>query len=133
MKNNEHLNSNQNKTNSMNYIQELCKDESILVKEGQDYVFINFDDIIFVEKESKKAKIHTQEQVHVTKLNLDDFCNKLPKYFFMTHRSYIVNMHKIIRITPFSTTSYCIFFKNIKQTALITKEKLKAVSEFSCP
>lgn len=72
------------------------------------YFFINvnkkhhklyFDDVLYAESLKDYIRIHTEEQTYVTKEKISDFEKLLPKSFLRTHRSYIVNLHKVSAYT----------------------------------
>lgn len=45
--------------------------------------------------------------------------------FMRTHRSYLVNLDKVIEIQPWSRNDYIVIFAGIKEVAYITDEKYK--------
>lgn len=72
------------------------------------YLFVNvnkkhhklyFDDILYAESLKDYIRIHTENQTFVTKEKISEFETQLPKSFLRTHRSYIVNTHKITAYT----------------------------------
>jgi len=98
-----------------------------VVKHGSDYVFLNMDDINFIEKDKKQLLIHCKQGVYETNMRLLDVESKLKKNFYRTHKSYIVNLKNVDHMEPYGDTSYVVYFKEGDEmsTALITKNKLK--------
>lgn len=68
------------------------------VKSGSSTVLIKKKDIIYIEKINSKSYIYTANQIIETYHSLEDLEKKLPKNFQRSHKSYIVNINKILRI-----------------------------------
>ena len=71
----------------------------IYVNMNKKHHKILFEDILYAESLKDYVRIHTTESTIVTKDKISDFEEKLPSYFFRTHRSYIVNSQKITAFT----------------------------------
>lgn len=72
------------------------KEGHLIIKVEYKTVKVNFSDIIYVEGLKDYAKIYTQNQMHLTRLNLKAMESKLPENLFLrVHRSYIVALQKI--------------------------------------
>ncbi|TCT15397.1 LytTR family two component transcriptional regulator [Natranaerovirga pectinivora] len=103
------------------------KDNDILmIKEKQDYIFVNMAEINYIEKDNKDLLVHTYDKSYTTRSNLGEIESKLPKNFFRTHKSYIVNLKNVSKIEPYGDSSYIIYFKETDESknALITKDKI---------
>ncbi|MGV6831042.1 MAG: LytR/AlgR family response regulator transcription factor [bacterium] len=73
-------------------------DESafIFIRSNRKMIKIDFDTIRYVESYSDYIKIHTADQVHVTRETISSVESKLPtKNFIRIHRSYIVAINSI--------------------------------------
>lgn len=98
--------------------------KKIPFKNGVSVVFIDPDEIIFIEKEGKKVLIHTEKDVIRTNDTLSNIQQHLNiNNFYRTHQSYIVNVDKIKEITPAGNSSYYVHFSNTKKTALLVRAK----------
>jgi len=76
-------------------------EELILVKSGNKYHKINFNDIVYIESLKDYILIHTNAKEIRTKYKISDFEKELAqKSFLRVHRSYIVNLKKITAYTP---------------------------------
>lgn len=84
------------------------KQQSIIEGVKRDYLFVNvnkkhhklhYDEILYAESLKDYIRIHTLDQVLVTKQKISDFETLLPMFFLRTHRSYIVNTHKVTAYT----------------------------------
>jgi DNA-binding LytR/AlgR family response regulator len=90
--------------------------------------FINTKDIIFVEKIQRKLKFITKENSIDTYDTLSNIENKLPNYFYKSHQSFLVNIHNIKQITSDSPWSYLIKFHGTDQTAILSRQKYKELT-----
>jgi len=98
------------------------------IKSNNSYLYLTIDDILFVEKEGRKTILHTKSERFETTESLLDFEELLPDFFFKTHRSYLVNLTKIIKIKP-SGETYLACFANTTKNAYISKLKISEVQE----
>jgi DNA-binding LytR/AlgR family response regulator len=72
----------------------------ILLKDGYDIVKINFDDILYIKSDSNYIDIQTTTKRYVNRQSLSVIVESLPpETFKQTHRSYIINITKVTRIT----------------------------------
>lgn len=75
---------------------------SLIIQCDGEFIKINEEDIIYLESLGHYVCIHTQEKEYNIKEKLSYFEEKLSESFFKTHRSYIVSLKKIIRISKTS-------------------------------
>lgn len=88
--------------------------------------FIDYNDIIFIEKFDRKIVIHTKDNSFKTSGTLTSIFEKLDKeIFFRSHRSYIINLNYISKIIPWGEKSYRIMFKQTKEDALFSYDRYK--------
>ncbi|HHW39250.1 MAG TPA: LytTR family transcriptional regulator [Bacillales bacterium] len=107
---------------------EFCKyqKEKLILKINGFVYFIDQCDIIFIEKKDRKSIIHTQKKNYELYSTLESFKGKLCNNFFQSHQSFIVNIKYIETISPTGAT-YHIQFKDYKEQAFITRQKLNAL------
>ena len=67
----------------------------ILRKKQGVYVF-HADDIIYIEKKLRKINMHTADQIIEFYGKLSDIALLLDERFMYCHRSYLINMDKIV-------------------------------------
>lgn len=97
----------------------------LIIKEGNDYYFIPVKDIIFIEKIGKKCHIYTTAKDYVTNDNIGELLQQLPsQLFFLSHRSYIVNLTKIDCVLSKNQT-YLAYFANTDKHAHVSKLKIE--------
>jgi two-component system LytT family response regulator len=70
-------------------------------KVGGDYLFVEADDIVWVEAQGEFIRICSAGQIHRVRESLQSLEQRLdPARYARIHRSFIVNMARIRRITP---------------------------------
>jgi two-component system, LytTR family, response regulator len=100
--------------------------KKISIRSQNTFVYLVVDDIFFIEVEARKSVVHTLQNRFETTETLQEFEEKLPEYFFRTHRSYLVNLRKISRIES-SGETFLAFFANYDKYAHISKLKIQEV------
>ncbi len=71
---------------------------SIVLKVRGRSIVVACDDIEFVESERRKARFHTTDGPIESYCALADAAESLPDTFFQCHKSFIVNMDKVVEI-----------------------------------
>ena len=108
--------SNKNKYNS----------SDVIILKGKGEVFhINQEDIIFIEKYGKETQIHTGDEMHTTYQTLDEIENSLNSSFFRSHKSYLINLDKVQKVSKNSNRTYNVSFHNYSKTAMMSSDKYK--------
>jgi DNA-binding LytR/AlgR family response regulator len=73
---------------------------SFFIKQGHDLVKVQFSDILYIKAEDNYTAIKTTEKSILASLSMKSLAEKLPENKFLRiHRSYIVNIKKITRIS----------------------------------
>ncbi len=68
--------------------------DSIFVKNKNMFYKVTFDEIVFIKSEHVYMELHTKnDKKHLIRGSLTAFSERLPKNFFRTHRSYLVNLN----------------------------------------
>jgi two-component system, LytTR family, response regulator len=98
----------------------------LAIKSNQNYLYLSMDDILYIEKEGRKTILHTENDRFETMESLQDMEERLPGYFYKTHRSYLVNLRKIVKIEA-SGETYRANFTNPEKIAYISKLKINDV------
>lgn len=76
-------------TNQKNLLQ------TIIVRSNREAVSIVIDEILFIESLSDYVKIHTEDNMIITKEKISALGNSLPEWFIRVHRSFLVNKNKV--------------------------------------
>lgn len=99
--------------------------QRLFIKDNNNYFYIPQHDIIFIEKIGKKCHIYTPQKTYTTSEAIGDLMRQLPEdTFFMSHRSYILNLTKISQIKAINQT-YLAFFLNTDKYAHVSKLKIE--------
>lgn len=90
--------------------------------------FVNVEDIIFVEKIKKKLEFVTKNDLIHTYDTLNNIQKKLPNYFYKSHQSFLINIHKIKQITSDTHWTFLIKFHDTDRTAILSRTNFKELS-----
>lgn len=97
------------------------------LRDGNNFYYIPWDEIIFIEKVGKKSCVYTSTKEYVTNAALAELMIQLPMdRFYLTHRSYLVNLSKIAHISARNQT-YLTYFEGTSKYAHISKLKIDDV------
>ena len=70
------------------------------VKDGANLIKIQTKDLLFIKADDSYSKLYTKDKMYVISINLGKLFAKLPgDSFVRIHRSYVVNIHFIDKIT----------------------------------
>jgi len=78
--------------------QQTIHNESVLIKSGYDHIKINLNDIIFIKSEGDYSMVHLEKQKLLAHETLKSWLKKHPTLLLRTHKSYIINTDKILKI-----------------------------------
>jgi len=73
--------------------------DHIFVNSNKRMLRIEFNNMLFIDSIKDYVRIHTTDEVIITKDKISTFVLKLPSYFLRVHRSYIINTKKIAALT----------------------------------
>ncbi|MDR2511544.1 MAG: LytTR family transcriptional regulator [Bacteroidales bacterium] len=94
----------------------------VTVKTGTNIDVIYLDDIFFLQASGDYVEIHTNDRTFLKEQTMKYFEENLPdKKFVRVHRSYIVNLRKIVRMEKYGRQSVILTLSN--------REKLKVSTE----
>lgn len=75
------------------------RERSVLIVEAEASVKVALADILYVESQNVYVIVHTAHGTHRTRMALGRFCEGLDETFFKVHRSFVVNLKYIKKIT----------------------------------
>ncbi|GGJ58282.1 two-component system LytT family response regulator [Anoxybacillus voinovskiensis] len=107
---------------------EQKKAKRLDIKLVNSILFLPMEEILFIEKESRKTVIHTSDEKYETNEPLSELADRLEPFFLKTHRSYIINLKKIIKIEAVGET-YWARFACCDKVAYISKLKIHDVQQ----
>ncbi|EIJ79912.1 two component transcriptional regulator, LytTR family protein [Bacillus methanolicus PB1] len=104
------------------------KFNKLALKSNNSFFYLSIKDILYVEKEKRKTVVHTKDNRYEITQTLKDLERRLPEYIIKTHRSYLVNLKKIVRIESFGET-FLAYFSGSEKVAHISKLKIQEVQK----
>jgi two-component system, LytTR family, response regulator LytT len=85
----------------------------LTVKSNDRWYPVPFDQVMYLEAQSRKTNVHTENMIGAHKNNLAELEFYLPSEFFIRcHRSYIINIHFIAEIHPDSHSTFLLIMKD---------------------
>lgn len=103
----------------------------IAVFDGEEYHLISSEDILYIQVESKYTDVITKNKIYNTKKTLDFWEIRLKKRgFFRCHRSYIINLKHIIKISPMFKNNYILRLQGIHIDIPVSKNHLSELKTF---
>jgi len=98
-------------------------------KDGEiDYVAI--ENILYMYPEGKQSKIITKTNEFLIKSSLKELEQRLkPHSFFRVHRSYLVNLIYVARLTPWFNGAYHIELEGVKEQLPVSRNYVKELRE----
>lgn len=98
--------------------------DKLVIKNREGINFIDTKNIVLIQREDRSTAIYTTDNKYITSEGLGDLESRLEKTtFFRSHKSYIINISMISKISPYGRWTYIINFKNYDKDALITHKK----------
>lgn len=97
----------------------------LFVRSEGDILAVNVRDIYFVEKDlDKRTLIHAVNGVYQSGKSIAEIELELSRFsnFARGHKSYLINLEKVERITPWGDSSYLVRFVNYDKDALISRK-----------
>lgn len=78
--------------------------DALLVRTGPSLVRILPQEILYVESDRRKVRVHCRERVVETYAKMDEVEARLPRQFVRCHKSFLVNMDCISELGSFDLT-----------------------------
>lgn len=67
--------------------------------------FLRPESLVYVRARGKRCLVRACGQEHVSRLSLRELERRLPPQFLRVHRSYIVNLHRVVEVHPWFSGS----------------------------
>lgn len=104
--------------------------KKLIIKNKEGTSFVDTENIVLIQRENRNTVIYTIDGRYETSESLGHLEDRLDdRYFFRSHRSYIINILRINKIEPYGRWTYIIKFKDYDMDALITSEKYNELEE----
>ena len=100
------------------------------VEEDGEVVYLDPLEILYIYSEEKRVNIVTNAQSFESKKTLKDLELRLSTYpFFRTHKSYLVNLQYVTRLTPWFNGAYNLTIKGKDKPIPVSRNYVKALRE----
>lgn len=93
-----------------------------------DIHYVELKDILYMSRIEKRTKLVTMQGEFDTKMPLKELENRLLAYgFFRIHKSFLVNLEHIQRLTPWFNGAYHLQLEGSKDTLSVSRNYVKAL------
>lgn len=104
--------------------------DKLVIKGREEIYFIDIDDIIYIERVNGSTRIVLASGTCSTGISLSELYEKLDSgRFLRSHRSYIINLTKIVKLTQYGRWTYNVSFKDCDTSALMTYENYEKLKQ----
>ncbi|SHG28141.1 LytR/AlgR family response regulator transcription factor [Ornithinibacillus halophilus] len=95
-----------------------------------EVIYIDPNDILYLHSEEKQVKVFTKTSDFVTKKTLKELEARLSSYpFLRTHKSYVVNLDHVSRLTPWFNGAYNLSMKGKDEQLPVSRNYVKTLRE----
>jgi len=116
------------KTGSVDKKRESDKQKIPLFDEDDNILLVNSSDILYLAAESGEVTVAAAGREYKSHESLNAWSLKLDmSKFFRCHRSYIVNIDKIEKISPWFNGTFNLMLKDCKETIPVSRENMKTL------
>ena len=107
--------------------------QMIAVWAGEDMCLINRNDICYLEVQDGIVSIHTDKRLYSVRGSLIDWEKKLASSaFFRCHKSFLVNVEKISRLTPAQDNAFVITLNGQHQQIPLSRQRVPQFRKQVC-
>lgn len=102
-----------------------CNSGKITLWKNDKMFVLNTNDIYYCEAHEHEVHIYTPDDQFKVTSSISDFYKKLPQEnFFKCHRSFIVNVDKIIEIIPWFNNTYILKLKGLPSEIPVSRQNI---------
>ncbi|MDF2532189.1 MAG: response regulator transcription factor [Clostridia bacterium] len=102
-----------------------CSNNKITLLKNNKLFVVNIHDICYCEANEHEVFIYTKDDQYKISSSISDFYKKLPqRSFFRCHRSYIVNIDKIIEIIPWFNNTYMLKLQGLTSEIPVSRQNI---------
>lgn len=115
--------------NKLALIKEPSKTSGKLAIEADgEILFIDPKEVYYIVRDEKSTKLVTEDHELITKLPLKEFESRLvPFGFFRIHKSFLVNLTYVKRLTPWFNGAYQLELEGKKELLSVSRNYVKAL------
>lgn len=102
----------------------------LAVEAEGEIIYLLPSDILFIYREEKVVKIVSRIGEFETKIALKDLEKRLSFYsFFRIHKSYLVNLDYVVKLSPWFNGAYQVELKGYKEKLSVSRNYVKALRQ----
>ncbi|TRM11656.1 response regulator transcription factor [Lentibacillus cibarius] len=95
-----------------------------------EFLYLDPNNILYINSEDKQVNVITKQGKFHTKGTLKDLETKLSAYpFFRTHKSYLVNLDHVRRLTPWFNGAYNLIINGREEPLPVSRNYVKSLRE----
>ncbi|TCJ03821.1 LytR/AlgR family response regulator transcription factor [Cytobacillus praedii] len=100
----------------------------LAIEEDGEIIYVEPKDIIYMYRDDKVSRIISKSRNYETKISLKELESRLiPFSFFRIHKSYLVNLEFVARLTPWFNGAYQLELENRKEMLSVSRNYVKAL------
>ena len=104
--------------------------KKITINMDEKIYVLSLTDVDYIEANEKETLIFANKKRYVSKIKISKWEEMLEGYnFYRCHRSYIVNLDKIVEIEQWFNSSWIIKLKNYSSTIPVSRNNIKELKE----
>ena len=102
---------------------QIIEDSIFMYKFRKNMNMLNFDNILFFEKNARAVNIVLDDDSRETFYeDFDELEKRLPSGFFRSSPKYIINLKKVYRVIPSGRNNFSVYFVNSNEEAVLSKD-----------
>jgi two-component response regulator len=104
--------------------------KKITINMDEKIYVLSLTDVDYIEANEKETLIFANKKRYVSKIKISKWEEMLEGYnFYRCHRSYIINLDKIVEIEQWFNSSWIIKLKNYSTTIPVSRNNIKELKE----
>lgn len=104
--------------------------KKITINMDEKIYVLSLTDVDYIEANEKETLIFANKKRYISKIKISKWEEMLEGYnFYRCHRSYIVNLDKIVEIEQWFNSSWIIKLKNYSSTIPVSRNNIKELKE----
>ena len=104
--------------------------KKITINMDEKIYVLSLTDVDYIEADEKETLIFANKKRYVSKIKISKWEEMLEGYnFYRCHRSYIINLDKIVEIEQWFNSSWIIKLKNYSTTIPVSRNNIKELKE----
>ncbi|WP_138204804.1 LytR/AlgR family response regulator transcription factor [Haloimpatiens lingqiaonensis] len=90
-------------------------------------VVINVKDICYCEAKERETIIYTKDNEYIMNQSISHAAEKLPdNMFFRTHRSFLINIDKVVEINPWFNNTYMLKLEGVNKEIPVSRNNINS-------